>query len=310
MKFVSEFKDILDNKRGFYDFFVYNEGTGFSVKKNLKKSDNSNVSMLSFYIPNDLQEKDNKRSIFINAIYGEKSQYGVSVRSGKIELFNPTDLMSQGEYYYDAINNKILKGNKEITPIDFINEIYNDHIKLTKFLDGFWLRVKIIFFRVVVSYFFKFFSLIFRGLLYILTGDKYSYEPVLKKEVVNGVITDHAHKDLIGREDGVVTGAMHKVDSMEKNDKNKKFNFFGYETSYWIIRVYAILILTFFILFEWKDWKPLIFIKIFSNNFLLICFIVLSLWFIEGVFPGIFKRFSRYCSEISTYFYYNKRIKI
>jgi hypothetical protein len=318
-KFIEKFKDI-NNTNGFYNFYGYTEGIGFSIRKLLNQHDDKNVSQLSFYIPNNAEEQGDKKQIIIGATYGKEGEGGVSIRdNSQIELFSPLDLVSEGEYYYDIGSDKLLKGKKEISPIDLITEIYETHIKSTKLLQGFFIRVKIFFWRICASKTSKFLSTFSHHFLFILTGDKYDYEPVMGEEVLNDIITDHKFfKDWIGKKKsslGVNTKTAYYNPKFEPvfepiESKNRKFNFFGYETSYWTVRIYSIIILSAYMFFDYKNWKPLIVVKIFNSAFLILCFIILSLWLIEGIVPNILKEIIKKCSTASAYFLYNKKIKI
>lgn len=315
-KFINRFKHI-DGENGFFNFTPYIDGEiGFSIKKKINKYDD-NISLLSVYLPRNTENLNDKGMMMVSATYGEEKDGGIIVRDGsKVELFKPLDLTSNKEYYYSIENNNILKKDKEISPIDFVNEIYETHIKSTKLFKGFWIRIKIIFWRVFLGQVINRLSTFFSNLLYLLTGDRYTYEAELRKEVFNGIITAHNIKGLIGTEDVLIKASTKiNINTLVKGmrGKDKKsitFNFFGYKTSYWIVRTYSITILLSYILFEFRSWKPLILVKIINNNLLSLCFIILSLWFIEGVIPYCLRLLVRSCSEFSVYALYNKQINI
>lgn len=301
--FIEKFNGI-NNLNGFYDFTPYSDGVGFSIKKDLNNNDIKNTSLLKFYIKKDEEYQKTKRPIIISVTYGEKADGGVSVRNS-YEVSSPVDLSSNDEYYYDTNNKKLFKGNREISGCDFINEIYEKHIKPMKPIRGFWFRAKMFFCRIVFSKFFNFLSTIFHFCLYVLTGDNYTFEAIMGKEVLNNKIIKHIFKELIGKEDDNDKSLEFK----EENNESEKFNFFGYQTSYWVIRSYSIIIILFFMIFEYYNWENLWLTKIFKNNLLLLCFVVLSLWCIEGIIPMILKKIIKKCSMISANFAY-RRIKI
>lgn len=312
--FIERFKKI-EGTNGFHSFYQYtDDGIGFSIQKFLNSKDDGNVSLLSFLLED--KDKDNKKPISIGITYGKKSNGGVAVRDNKkINLFSPLDLTSKKDYYYDVSEDKLLKNNREISFNDLINEIYETHIKSTKLFKGFFIRVKIFFWRICISKILKFLSTFSHCFLFILTGDKYDYEPIMGEEVLNDVITGHKFfKDLIGKKKsslGAITKTVHNNLKFELvEEKSRKFNFFGYETSYWAVRVYSIIILSTYVFFDYKNWKPSIIVKIFNNAFLILCFIILSLWLIEGIIPNVLKKIIKNCSITSAYFLYNKKIKI
>jgi hypothetical protein len=307
-KFIEKFSEI-NEKNDFYSFSPYKEEIGFSVQKKLSENDIENASMLSFYIPNNPVEPNNKKSIIISATYGKKVENGISVRN-KVKLFSPIDLMSKGDYYYDVTNNRLLKDDEEILPIELADEVYENHIKPTKLLKGFWIRSKILFWRIILNKVFNYASIFLSNLLYLLTGDRYSYEGMLGKEVLNNTIIDHHFKDLIGAEDNSVYTKKSIIEITKKNGRSRRFKFFGYETSYWTIRVYSIIILSSYVyLYYYINWKPLVVTKIFQNTLLLTCFIIISLWLVELIIPTILKKLVKKFASFSTYCL-EKKIKV
>ena len=307
-KFIEKFNEINETN-GFYSFSPYAEEIGFSVQKKLNEKDTNNASLLSFYVPNNLSEPDNKKSIIISATYGKKVENGISVRN-EIKLFSPTDLTSKGDYYYNITDDKLLSGKKEILPIDFVNEIYENHTKSTKLFKGLWIRTKMFFWRIALSKISNYASTFSSFLLYIVTGDRYTYEGIMGKEVLNNKIIDHHFKDLIGTEDDSTYTKKSVLEIKKKNGRSKRFKFFGYETSYWTIRIYSIIILSLYMyLYYYINWRPLMLIKILKNNLLLTCFVILSLWSIELIIPTILKKLVKICAQFSIYCLM-KKIKI
>lgn len=290
-QFVEQFKRINDTN-GFYDFTPYLQDTGFSIKKDLSKSDSKNTSILSFYIRENSNQENDKKPILINAYYGERINSSVAIRNdSKIGAFDPVDLDSTEDYYYDVTNNKLLKGRRSISPIDLINEIYNDHIKPTKPIKGLWLRTKIFFSRTLLKNIFNYIAAFFHYLLYIITGDKYSYEPIMQEEILNNTILSHHWKEMIGRK---------KKPEMKDNFiQSAKFNFFENQVSYWIVIFYSILHLFLYIIFERKNWRPLIITTIFKNSFLTVIYVVVSLWILEVLVPKILKMLIKNFSKIT-----------
>jgi hypothetical protein len=296
--FKEKFKNI-NGVNGFHDFFPYENEIGFSIQKDLNKKDINNTSLLSFYIHNNSPESDSKKSILISATYGKKVQNGVSIRN-EIKSFTPIDLSSEGDYYYNAIDNKLLKKEKEISPTDIVNEIYEDHIKSTRVFKGFWIRTKIFFWRKLVSGFFKLISSMLHWLLYIISGDKYSYEPIWKTEVLNGVKMNSKLNGMLGIE---------KKKFKEDLIESIKFDFLGYKASFWLITFYSIFHLLVYIFCYYQNYKPSIILQIFENNFLTLIYVIISFWFLEKIIPTTLKFLIKFNSEKSSYFSY-KKIKI
>src|SRR3989344_508915 len=282
-RFTEYFED-LKNQKGFYDFVAYTKGIGFSIKRDFSKSDTKNTSLLSFYIPDNLSEPAYKKSIIIRATYGPKTDDGVKLRD-RYAINSPLDLV-ENDYCFDPHAYKILRkkdrAEKRITGASLGIKVYEDHIKPTRPVGGVYLRLKLFFWKFFLRNLFSFLSTSFRHVLYILTGDRYSFTARPREEILNGVITDHMFKDLVGK-------AKHE-DQKREDQQSKKFQFFGYETSYWIIRTYSILILSGYLLAKYGGWQPKLVVEIFKNNFLTISFVILSLGFLENAVPKILKK--------------------
>jgi len=290
----------FENIDKFYDYTPYVKETGFSIKKELKGGINKNTSLLKFYIPDNSKYSEKRKPIIISATYGKKSDKSVIIRD-KIKISDPIDLISKNEYYYNADINKLYKGKKEISPSELVKYIYNLHIKPTKYIKGFWLRTKLFFWKVIMEKFFAYISIFLHHFLYIISGDKYSYKPILREEILNNKIINSNFKEMIGEKEN--------KEMKEHLKKGRKFNFLGYEASRWTILFYSMLHLLFYIIFEYKNWHPAIIITILKNNFLTLIYVISSLWVMEIVVPTILKMFIKIISTLSWYSYI-KKIKV
>ena len=72
--------------------------------------------------------------------------------------FEPLDLESRDEFFFDINTEKIYKYAKEIDADEMLLEIYNKHIKTTYLLHGCVLRLKLRFWRVLLPWLFIFIS--------------------------------------------------------------------------------------------------------------------------------------------------------
>jgi hypothetical protein len=302
-QFIAKFNG-AEGVDGFYAFVPYTDGNiGFSIRKDLNPSDAEHASILSFYLPNKAGESDDKKQLIIDANYGEKRDEGVSIRvEEKVTISSPIDLISSDDYCYDAVNDVLLKKGDEITPIDLLNDIYNQHIKPTKPWRGFFLRTKIIFWRIILKNFFEFLSSCFHYTLLVITGDRYSYAPIMEKEVLNNIIVSHRFKDLVGHP---VQGGRGRVIAKDA----PKFNFLGYQASYWTIIFYSIVNLALYLYFEYINWKPPVVITLLKNSFLTLLYVVVSLWFLEAVATRVLKWLIKKTAVLS-FLSASKRIRV
>jgi len=285
----SNFIKKFNNGNGFYDYKLFTEGDGFSIKKDLNRADD-NTSLLKFYILDDLKHPGSRKPIIISASYGKKLEESILIRD-KTKISDPIDLTSKDEYYYNVKSDKLYKGEEEISASELLNGIYTEHIKPTKLIKGVWLRTKIVFWRIIMKRFFSYISIFLHYFLYIITSDKYSYEPIMEEEILNNKIISSRFEDMIGRKK--------KEDMKEHFEKGKKINIFGYEASRWIIIFYSILHLLLYIIFKYKNWYLMIITTIFRNNFLTLVYVISSLWVMEIVIPTIFRKLIKFTSLVS-----------
>jgi hypothetical protein len=291
-QFIEKFREI-ENVNGFHAFTPYTDGNiGFSVRKDLNPHDDQHTSLLSLYLRNQPGQPEERKPLIVDANYVTRNGEELSYKEEeKTKISSPGDLTSGDDHYYDITHNIVLSKTKELSPTALINEVYEQHIKPTKLFQGFWLRIKLFFFRIVLVKMFEFLSSLFQWLLFIITGDRYSYAPILGKEVFNNTIVSHRFKELIGHTD--------KRDKIPNEKKTVKFEFLGYEGSYWTIIVYCALNLVLYLFFEYTNWKPYIIVTLVKNSFLTLVYVIVSLSFLELVVPKILKRFIKYASMLS-----------
>lgn len=295
----SDFIKKFENIKGYYNITPYSDAVGFSMYRDLNVNDKNNASLISFYV--EKNDSGKLKKLIGTASYGKKVDQGISIRSGKLKISEPIDISSDDDYFYDSDNDKIFKNNKEISPEHLINDLYNSHIKTTKFWRGLLIRSKLFFWRILISNLFKSASIIFHFLLYFISGDRYSYEPIGETETLNGTRISSKFDKLLGLDNKKFKEGLIEVD---------KFDFLGYKASFWLIIFYSVFHLSVYIFCYYQNYRPQIILNIFENNFLTLVYVVLSFWFLEKMIPLTLKFLIRFNSEKSSYFSYNKRIKV
>jgi hypothetical protein len=136
----------------------------------------------------------------------------------------------------------------------------------------------------------------------VITGDRYSYAPIMEKEVLNNIIVSHRFKDLVGHP---VQGGRGRVIAKDA----PKFNFLGYQASYWTIIFYSIVNLALYLYFEYINWKPPVVITLLKNSFLTLLYVVVSLWFLEAVATRVLKWLIKKTAVLS-FLSASKRIRV
>ena len=215
-KFIKFFSNIDE----FYDLVLLEDALGFSIKRKLNSTDEKYVSLLKIYITEkELKNNQNKKKLDIYATYGKEDKYGVCIRDIKgSKIGDPIDLTTD-DYYYTISSDKFFKKKREFYPEEFLNNVYNDHVKPTRPIKGLWLRIKLIFWRIFIKSLLNYLSLFFHYCLYVITGDKYSFEPVLKEEILNG-------KTISSKWDSKITPTL-KRNIEEKDKEGKKMELLG-----------------------------------------------------------------------------------
>lgn len=280
-------------KLGFYGVVPYIDAQiGFGCKKKLNPQDTENVSGVGIYIPNQVfQQQGSRKAFFITATYGKEIAEGIQLR-GKHDLSEPIDLEFRDEFFYDIESEKLFKKEREITANDLLTEVYKKHIKPTKFFEGFSLRLELRFWQEWLPGVFKFVSSIFHYSLFIVSGDKYTYEFLFKEENLNGTIISSEMKGRIGRTREVAKG-------QEKEEEAKKIEFFGITVPQWPIVFYSVLHLCAYFLAVHFGLFTTAVKSFFDNNFLVVLYVVVSFWLIETVLPYLLKKLIKGSSTLA-----------
>lgn len=273
--FIDKFNS---EENGFYDLnsFVDNE-IGFSIKKKLNEGDSDNTSLISIYIPDKIfkNKEIEKKPLSIHATYGKIVPEGVTMRSlEKTKFTDPVDAEYTDEYFYNIRTKDIYRKDKIISADELLNEVYGIHIKPTKPVRGFCLRMKMFFWRILMNSIFKYASKFLSILLYIVSGDRYSYDPIFKERNLNGGVI---------KSDRPIKRESEKPEAEE----GKKISFLGYKASPHCILFYSLFHFLFYIIFIYSNYQPEIITKIFKNNFLTLTYVMMSLIVIDKIMPKI-----------------------
>lgn len=290
-EFIRQFQSLEEK----YNINILIDAFGISSKIEDQKIP-GNASLFTVYIKEDeLNKSNNLKQLYISATYGKVAETGGVYLRDNQKISSPIDLISD-DYLYDIYRNKIIFKDKELSARELINNVYNLHILPTRKFRGIGIRFKLYVWRILFVRFFLYSSKIFHYLLYIITGDKYSYDPVFDRTIVNGITVASSVESMIDRTKPQVRDG-------------KKINFLGYDVDLWPIVFYAIFTLIMYLIFESKDIKPIFLVKILNNNFLLALYVVVSLWLIDVIVPLILKRLIKINSKKSFSIKY-KRLKI
>src|SRR3989339_193238 len=281
-------------KYGFYSVVPFvDTQIGFGCRKKLNPQDIENVSGIGIFIPNQtLNDSSTERKAFYaTATYGKEFGEGIQMRNNR-KPFEPLDLESRDEFFFDINTEKIYKYAKEIDADEMLLEIYNKHIKTTYLLHGCVLRLKLRFWRVLLPWLFIFISKTFHYFLLLISGDRYTYEFFLQEEKLNGQI-------ISSRMDGRVARSREVAEIKEEDKEARKIDFFGNKVPQWPIVFYSALHLSIWFIFKYRKISTKQTEDFLSNNFLVVLYVVVSFWFIETVLPFLLKKIIKYSSILS-----------
>lgn len=252
---------------------------GISFKKKLK--DDDYVSLIKLAVLDDGEPRRN--NLFASATYGKDNGSSIEIRSlENTKLDDPVDLVFNDEFYYDPVAKQIYHGKKKISPLQLLNEVYGKHIKPTRTLAGFLLRVRFWFWRYFLRDLIEIFGKIAKVVLFVISGTRYSYDAFWEG---TELADSYANPEGDGKE--------------KSKGGEEKLNFLGYKAKRWPILFYCSLHLGAYMLCSLFDIKPHIIVVLLQNNFLTLVYVVVSISLIESVIPDSLKKLIRALSRLS-----------
>lgn len=270
--FIGKFSSSLQSS-GFSEPIEFSNVVGFSTSKERLQSGHPFVSIYKFYFKNeDLENGKEKKPIIVSVSYAEKLKDGtlqISPTSIKRRINWPIDLLSTDEFFYDSTTGELYFKNKKIGPRDLIQKIESLHIKPTKLLRGFVLIMKLFFWKILVTNFFKFLYYLLIEILYLISGTKTS----------EGIWSIKINQNQIKENENI------EKESFAKEE----IDIFGYKASAWAVTVYAILHISIYSYYFHCDLENDFVKSIFSNTFLTITYVIPSLVFFERLIPEIIR---------------------
>lgn len=242
---------------------------GFST---LKKYPNNYVSLFKIFISKEELEKNNLlKPIYISASYGKETSDGITLSSSseKIKgIFDPIDLRSNDDFFYNINTKEFFYKNKRVEAEDILKKIDELHRKPTKPIKGFWLKIKLLFWRIILIFLIEKFSNIVVSFLYLSSGAKISKNIWIRRTSRNQV-----EEEMDATQRKVAEG--------------RTIDFFGYKANPWAVIFYCDLHIIFYLIFSFFSFYPIFLATIFKNTFLTIVYVISSLSFIEIIFPKI-----------------------
>lgn len=262
--------------KGYFDVITFGSGeVGFSIKKRPKDVDEDMVSLIKIGLT-DLNNEEVKKPLIASAGFGEAGQDSVRLRSAsETKPKDPIDIEIHDEYFFDTFQSVILKNDEEVFGNDVVERIFDAHTKPQKRLEGLPIRFKVWFVRNFLTGVYEMILKLITLILALISGERYSYNPLFEEE----------DSKLITRKSG-------------EFKRGKTFKIFNYEAPRWAIIFYSIFHLVSFLLFYFTNGMPVVIERILSNNFLIIVYVISTLWFIESALPTLLKISIRKLSSV------------
>ncbi|MDB5237234.1 MAG: hypothetical protein JWL88_336 [Parcubacteria group bacterium] len=288
---------------GYYDITTFiDTHVGFSFKKSFK-NEKDYVSLFHLLISNRDYENDElvRKPLLISIIYGKIVDGGISVRSfSSKELNKPVDLDFNRDYFYDLTKDQLYnKKGKKISGTKLLKNIYGKHIKTTYLIRGLIARTKLCLWIIVLPRIFDFISEIFHWLLYIISGDSYTYTFLFKEENLNGTVISSGMDGRIGTHKSRPKGKVEEKPA-------KEMHFFGNKVAQWPIVFYSIVHLIVWFTLIYIYFPRLSIEKFFANSFLTVLYVIVSFWLVDTVLPFLLKNLIKLFSTMSAISHYKK----
>lgn len=244
----------------------WKDGVGFSIFKDYH---DGRASLYKIGISDrELQKDDPLKNLRISASYGDNTPDGITLAPRKQSLWDPIDLYSLDEYFYNTATRKFYYHNKEVSAQQIFLNIENEHMRPTKKIRGFLLRYRLWYWRRSLPFTIKVIDSILIFLLWIISGERLKSNIWEKRsELINKRIPE---KDI-------------------QFEQAKTMDFFGYKAKRWSVVFYCTLHLIIYVIIFNKSVRYGSLSGIFTNNFLAVCYIVVSFAITESFIPTMLK---------------------
>lgn len=240
-----------------------NHEFGFSTSKDQRQDSRDFASLYKFYI-NETYLKNEVcilKPMTISVSYGEKTPDGITLNPKGIERRAnwPIDLVSLDEFFYNIKHKTFYYKQKQISAPELLSMIEALHKKPTKFFRGFYLRLKSIFFRKILTGLIGYLYDVCVVLLHVFFGVR------IKDSILMFNVRRDRSKDEINAEVAPLA--------------QEKINIFGYQASGWAVVTYCIIHIVLYT--NWYLYRESIefdyFKTLFGNSFLTIIYVVPTL---------------------------------
>lgn len=242
----------------------WQDGVGFSV---IEEGENGFASIykIGFYVRDS--GVNPVKDIWVSVSYGKKTDGGISLGTTEGNLKTPIDLDFHKEFSYNTETDKFYFESKEIDPKDILLKIQKVHKLPTLIVKGLLLRLRLSLWRKIIPGGIKSADNILVRILWLISGER-------------------VKNDIMGRR--LFEKSDEKIKMIEFAD-SKTLNFFGYQAKRWSVVFYcASHLIGYYAILKFGV-PHYFFSEVFKNNFLSLCYVVVTFAIIEHSVPQFLK---------------------
>jgi hypothetical protein len=261
----------------FSDPIQWSDAIGIS---RVKKYPNGYASLYKVGIVDSEVGKDtNRKKLWVTVSYGKDTPSGITLGSSE-RVSEPVDVEFLDEFSYDFQTKTFYFLNKEISPLGLISYIEKEHIKPTRIIRGFTLRLRLRVWRRALPFLIELFDGLLRAILWVVSGEGTAGD-MWDRMMANRYKTKY---------DDPIRTRQPEVLEHREFTKVGIINFFGYEAKRWSVVFYCVIHLLIFSLLFLQKYRSVLVETLFGNNFLTLCYIVVSFAITEAGLPKILKK--------------------
>jgi hypothetical protein len=241
------------------------DGVGFSVVEN-GTNDFASLYKVGF----SKQTNSSVKDLWVSVSYGKMTDGGISLGSAGEDLKTPIDLDFHNEFSFNEETQIFYYHRQQIIPRDILLKVQAAHKLPTQNFKGLPLRLKLWYWRKTLPGIVKLFDGLLISILWIISGEK----------IEKGSI----YTRLIGRPEESIQ------ESNIKFKEPKTVEFFGYKAKRWSVVFYCLVHLILYSLVVYFLIRHGFLTRLFKNNFLSLCYVIVSFAIVEHLLPLVLKK--------------------
>lgn len=280
-------EDFSFDSDGFSKPIEWVNGVGLS---RIKKFSNRHASLFKIGVVDEQLRSSSRVSVWVSVNYGEEFGEGIKYGSER-KISDPVDVDFRDEFFYDIPSNKFYHGEKEITPQNLFRVVEEAHTRPTKPIRGFRVRSRLWFWRKLVPYFIRLIDIFLVWLLLFISGEK-------------------VNEDIFNRLMGLRGIEKIKEPIPTEFEEAKRMDFFGYKAKRWSVIFYCGLHLVIFAVVFFLNIHSTVFSRLFSSNFLILCYVVVTFAVTEAIVPLALRSAIKKITPVAFGYIAFKRVKI